>query len=100
MWVLNTTLGKYISGAAYDVLGNKDKAYKISKHLNESERYTVVIQAVSIRELERNIAEGSGRRNVLYMQKVYNTREVEPKKLKRKRDTKAPQDSNSNNKAT
>jgi hypothetical protein len=67
MWVLNITLGKYICDAAYDVLGNKDGGYKISKHLNELKRYTAVIQAVSMEELERNITESSGVRNILEM---------------------------------
>jgi hypothetical protein len=65
MWVLNITLGKYISGAGYDVLGNRDEAYKISKHLNESKRYTAIIQAVSVKERERNITESSGVQNIL-----------------------------------
>jgi hypothetical protein len=57
MWVLNITLSKYISGAGYDVLGNRDEAYKISKHLNEPKRYTAIIQAVSIKERERKALE-------------------------------------------
>jgi hypothetical protein len=67
MWVLNIALAKYISDAAYDVVGNKDEGYKISKHLNELERYTAVIRAVSMKELERNITESSGVRNILEM---------------------------------
>jgi hypothetical protein len=67
MWVLNITLSKYISDVGYDVLGNKDEAHKISKHLNESKGYTAIIQPVSIKELERNITESSGVQNILYM---------------------------------
>lgn len=65
MWVLNITLGKYISDIGYDVLGNKDEEHKISKNLNESKRYTAIMQPVSIKEVERNITETSGVQNIL-----------------------------------